>query len=197
LPKQTILQQAVDNDNPSFLQLLLNNKNDIQVKDETGQSLLHLTLGNENTKQLRILLDAGLDPNLGDNVGITPLHTFLNLILEKPKRKQFAQDAIALLVSRGANIHATGKFGVSPWHMVNWKKDGSLIFGADTLKIFITAVTPQEAQYVKKGPQEKERLIQSKLSAAKEFLPLFSPRKDALKTEIEKNLTNAITQSNN
>lgn len=62
-----------------------------------------------------------------------------------------------------------------------------LVFGADILKIFITTVSPQEALYAKKGLAEKEELIQSKLKAAKEFLPLFSPRKDTLRAEIEKN----------
>lgn len=194
VPVQTIMQQAVDNDNPLFLQVLIDNKNDIQVKDDHGQSLLHLTKDNETTEQLKILLDAGLNPNQGDTVGITPLHSFLNLIIVKPKKKQFAQKAIALLISRGADIHAVGKFGVSPWQMVNWKKDGSLVFGADTLKIFITTVSPQEVLYAKKGATQKEELIQSKLAAAKEFLPIFSPRKDALRAEIEKNLTNAYTR---
>ncbi len=188
---QTIMQQAVDNDNPSILEALIKRGNDITVKDATGQTLVHLTIDNENTDQLKILLTAGLDPNARDNAGITPLHLFLNAILEKPKEKAFAQDAIKVLLGAGADMHATGTFGVSPWEMVNWRKNGSALFDADTIVLFLTTISPQEAQYAQKGAQEKAELINNKLAAAKKYLPFYS-KTEPLKVEIEKNMNDAI-----
>ncbi len=190
------LQTAVDSDSPMIVKVLLDRGmeygNDKKVKDAYGQSLIHLTIDNESTKILKTLLKAGLNPSEGDAIGITPLHLYLNLILEKPRKKEFAQDAIRMLLNADADIYATGTFGISPWEMVNWRKNTLHVFPAEVITLFITHITPQEAAYAKKGDTEKQEVIQNKLNAAKAYLPFFSPRKEALKGEIEKNINHAI-----
>lgn len=190
------LQTAVESDNPFTVDVLIERGikygNDIHVKDVYGQNLIHLTIDNESNEILTKLLKEGLNPSEGDKLGITPLHLYLNLILERPMKKKFAQTVIKELLQAGADIHATGTFGVSPWEMVNWRKNNMPVFGADTIAIFLTSISPEEARYAQKGATEKAELIKQKLDAAKANLPLLSYKADALKAEIEKNISEAI-----
>ncbi|KAF3399279.1 hypothetical protein DPV78_006258 [Talaromyces pinophilus] len=78
----------------------------------TGQTPLMLSIESENIDAIKVLLDAGANPNLGDDDGITPI--FFALGMNPRKNKPFPQlppmnaiwiDIIRLLAEHGASVH--------------------------------------------------------------------------------------------
>lgn len=45
----------------------------IQQVDHLGRNALHLAVCTGNIRAIKLLLDSGVDPNIKDNVGMTPL----------------------------------------------------------------------------------------------------------------------------
>lgn len=203
--EETPLQQAVRNDIEFVVPQFIARGDDVRVEDIFGQTLIHLTINNDDTKILKKLIKAGVDVSKADNYGITPLHVYLNALLTDKSKGSLAQNALALLISAGADVNATGKLGVSPYEMAMWRKNNAFIFPLDTVKLFLGAVTKDDVTNLKTQlisaqhanstqllelPQVKE-FIKQKLAIAKAVLPLMT-NLDGVKYDTEQNIISAL-----
>ncbi|MDR1383829.1 MAG: ankyrin repeat domain-containing protein [Planctomycetaceae bacterium] len=85
--------------------LLDNDKSFLNYKDSNGLSLLHYAAAvNKNTDILKLLLDSGLDVDIKDSSGETPVFVTLNV------------STAEFLLENGANYRVVSKDGVTPLH---------------------------------------------------------------------------------
>ncbi|XP_050348179.1 uncharacterized protein LOC126772043 [Nymphalis io] len=69
--KEFLLAAEIGNDN--LLAIYIRRGMAIQQVDHLGRNALHLAVCSGNLRAIKLLLDAGVDPNVKDNVGMTPL----------------------------------------------------------------------------------------------------------------------------
>ncbi|MEO6435222.1 MAG: ankyrin repeat domain-containing protein [Tepidisphaeraceae bacterium] len=94
--------------NPQIAEAI-SNAADVNVADATGRTPLHWASNDSQASAaLKILLDHGARPMPKDRDGRTPLHL---------AARSGHADAIAALVSGGADVNATDRFGVTPLHL--------------------------------------------------------------------------------
>ena len=67
------LRQAIENDNPHQLQLLLDMGHDVNGKDEDGNSLLHIAARFNASGCIYLLIQKGLDIQKSNSLGETPV----------------------------------------------------------------------------------------------------------------------------
>ena len=68
------LIQAIKNKNFHQLRLLIELGHDVNVKDDAGDSLLHIAIeSNISIDLIRLIIESGADVNAEDKYGITPL----------------------------------------------------------------------------------------------------------------------------
>ena len=69
--------------NPSDLynmtKIMIENKLDINTKDDNGQTLLFQAIGTENLKLLKLLVENGANVNIKDNENNTPLKYMIDV----------------------------------------------------------------------------------------------------------------------
>ena len=96
---------------PAVVQEILKYKPDVNGRDQKGVTAINACLQAYHYKDkdvsvrevVRILLDAGADPNIADNTGMTPLIT-------NARDLEIAQ----MLIAHGANVNAQAKDGFTP-----------------------------------------------------------------------------------
>ncbi len=101
----SLLHYAAQYQSAIFYQLL-DAGADIYARDDEGRSVLHYAVSNPNSSPARTLLAAGLDPNLADYNGDTPLHS-----------KDLRPRLVAAFAAAGADLDKENKAGLSPVEM--------------------------------------------------------------------------------
>ena len=99
----------------------------VNAKDSTGKTALHLAVFNKNMDVVKSLITAGADVNAKDNNGMTPLHIIGDLSLKF--------EYIKPLVNAGANINETDKDGNTPLILASQFGD----FAYNTIKTLVEA----------------------------------------------------------
>ncbi|XP_023937149.2 putative ankyrin repeat protein RF_0381 [Bicyclus anynana] len=64
---------AAETGNHRLLEIYIRKGTDVQQIDHIGRNALHFAVCSNNLRPVQILLDAGVNPNIKDNVGMTPL----------------------------------------------------------------------------------------------------------------------------
>jgi ankyrin repeat protein len=86
---------------------LLNARSDVSLTESiNGKTLLHAAAGKLHSHNTNLLLERGVDPNIQDSQGLTPLH--LTVVPEA------GVDLTRLLLSRGARVDAKDGQGMTP-----------------------------------------------------------------------------------
>ncbi|MBQ7606699.1 MAG: ankyrin repeat domain-containing protein, partial [Desulfovibrionaceae bacterium] len=95
--KQTALMLALCalKPNPDVIRLLVNAGADINAKDKSGRTALHLAPGSHDAELAKILLSAGADCNAQTTDGLTPLMTGIMNRNSSPEFIQLLLDACA------------------------------------------------------------------------------------------------------
>lgn len=97
--------QAATLGNPILLQKCVDDKMDMNVCDENGQTPLHMAADKESVDCILILLKNGANINAADNEGTTPLHAAVI---------RGSLDVTKLLLENGANPDVEDEDGESP-----------------------------------------------------------------------------------
>ncbi len=96
---------------------------DVNARDGTGWTALHLTAMMARTEAAEVLLNHGADPNAKNNIGNTPLHTAVGLQVDHlDEAMAFLFECVhrsvaELLLQNGADVNARNEFGASPLHL--------------------------------------------------------------------------------
>ena len=105
----TLLHWAAKDGNRKMVMQLIAMKADMNARDSTGQTPLHMSVTNSNNAEIsKLLIDAGAEVNARDNAGKMPMHNAVTA------------DSVNLLAAHNADVNArdnTGKtalFFVSP-----------------------------------------------------------------------------------
>lgn len=88
-----------------IMDFLIKNGADLNMKDESGWSLLHYAARRNNGKALAVLLKAGANVNIKNNEGETPLHI-------ASQGKRFS--AVRVLLKHGADVDIVDNKGLTP-----------------------------------------------------------------------------------
>ncbi len=105
---------AMKGDYLTLEKMLLNEPKIIYSKDTLGKNLLHYAVCSGSKKTMELLYRYGIDMNVQDKTGMTPLHVCAMWDLKGPAR---------WLVQHGADIKKKDKFGDTVLHT-------SAVFGA-------------------------------------------------------------------
>ncbi|KAI1264811.1 ankyrin repeat-containing domain protein [Xylariaceae sp. FL1019] len=95
------------------VRLLLGWKADVEIRDRSGSTALHMAAHADNPLRYKILLDAGANPSVIDNAGQTPLH---RAVLFCSPESRVAK--VEMLLERGAIINVVDGVGYTPLHIV-------------------------------------------------------------------------------
>ncbi|AXK60905.1 ankyrin repeat domain-containing protein [Candidatus Chromulinivorax destructor] len=74
-----ILHQAINCDNITMVQFLLDLQADLNMQDEQGDTPIHLAIKNNNKPVIQLLLEKDIDVNIPNNKNITPLYSAVKL----------------------------------------------------------------------------------------------------------------------
>lgn len=103
---ETPLLYAASRGHASCMQLLIDAGADVHTVNAAGAGILHLAY---LAPCIRLGLGAGLDPNLRDGVGATPLHRAASSL---------SVEAVRLLIAAGAALDAQDAEGNTPLHAI-------------------------------------------------------------------------------
>ena len=92
----------------SFIGILAANGADVNAKDSSGDTPLHMAAEKFGTTACEVLLAHGANVNTQNAIGNTPLH---RAVLRSDEQ---AVNVVQLLVSNGANVNVRSNGGVSP-----------------------------------------------------------------------------------
>lgn len=112
------IQLAVKHSNLEMLNLFIEHNADTIVKDNRGQSLLHLAIYQKDEEICAKLISIGLDVNAQDEDGSTPLHVAVELN---------EIELVKTLLENEADIHKTDIDDYSPLHTAARVKNSSEI----------------------------------------------------------------------
>ena len=98
--------------------LLIDKGMDVNAKDNTGETPLHIAARGNRDEIAVALIGAGADANAKENTGETPLHVAAS------ENKAEAADA---LIAAGANIHAKDNAGATPLHAAVISRSAGLV----------------------------------------------------------------------
>lgn len=102
----------VNNQKKDLINVLKNNKNNINIQDKDGDTPLHIAIFLCNYDIVKILLDYGTDTNIKDKWGQTAVHRLYFGIKDDDIVK-----IIQLLENRNINFSDTDNFGNTVLHM--------------------------------------------------------------------------------
>ncbi len=109
----TALHSAAQHDNLAIVELLLKYGANPNSVDYRGETPLHSAAQCNNLPAVELLLKHGANPNSADRYGVTPL-------LIACRRGYPYKRLIRTLIDAGADIHATGRDGRTPLHLIAW-----------------------------------------------------------------------------
>ena len=108
----TPLMMAAARGNVAMVEFLIACGSILTARDDYGQNVLHFAADARDHLIITRCLDAGLDPNIADDLGRTPLHIlFDGSYSSRP-------DLVALLLSRGASPNARDHQGRTALHLL-------------------------------------------------------------------------------
>ena len=102
---RTNLHHAAVSNDPQLVTDSLNKGEDINAKDENGDTPLMLAAQTGHTELCGILIDAGANINLQNNAGSTALHQAIGENRTK---------TVKFLIENGADLNIKNNFGVTP-----------------------------------------------------------------------------------
>ncbi len=118
--KEIFLEFAVKaNPNPEVIKLLLEKGADINIKSNTGETILIMAAMNPNPEIMEMFIDKGFDVNAKDNQGYTALiMTTINSCSPK---------IIKMLIDAGADVNEKNEFGDTALISAAWKANPEAI----------------------------------------------------------------------
>lgn len=123
-PKEETLIDLIKAGKSEELQERLNGSA-VNMRDEDGNTLLHIAAIKNDTVIVRLLINMDADLEAQNNTGATPLQAALN---------NSAYDAVKVLVEYNANIFAKDNEGEKPFDTACKKNVSNLILTAQTVK---------------------------------------------------------------
>lgn len=116
---RTVFHSLASNNEAKALMLMLEYGVDINERDESGMTAMHMAVRCEDPLEaLEMLLEWGADTDVYEPVsGYTPLHTAV--YMESPI-------AVEMLLRRGASVGARTLKGETPLHVAAWKTPHNL-----------------------------------------------------------------------
>ena len=137
--KKTPLQIACDNKYEKIVEVLLEGGANFKMKFHQKRSTLHYIVGVNHPGIMKLFLDKGLDPNVRDCRGETPL-----TYGAKSCAKGISMDVVELLVQYGADIDAADVNGITALHIASSLFDHGVVKRLLRLKANINARTKNE-----------------------------------------------------
>ncbi|XMB65932.1 ankyrin repeat domain-containing protein [Mycoplasmatota bacterium zrk1] len=109
------------------IEYMIERETDMNIVDQEGNSPLHIICDyhyyecekGEDINILNLLLSSGIDPNLKNNVGDTPIHVAC--------KSSENLSVVVVLVENGADINSKNFNGLSPLHYASISSDHSII----------------------------------------------------------------------
>ena len=103
----SLLHQAVRNNCPTLVEILISSGADLEAKDNSGETPLHSAAERNHLELAELLISSGAEVNVKRNDGSMPLHDAA------------ANDSLAvaeLLISSGAEVNVKDNSGWTPLH---------------------------------------------------------------------------------
>lgn len=125
----TPLMMAAARGNVAMVEFLIACGSIVTARDDFGQNVLHFAADSRDLRMMGLCLDAGLDPNLSDDEGRTPLHILFD------GSDSSRPDLVALLLSRGASPNARDHEGRTVLHLL--AQDSS--YHSESLRLLVAA----------------------------------------------------------
>jgi ankyrin repeat protein len=118
---RTPLMIAAQAGNMKSVEFLIKNNADLNVKNIAERTALHFAVDsdNPNPKLVARLIEAGANPNIGDNFGRTPMMV--------ATQKPFNTQLIEVLIQKGADINAVDGSGATALMHAAWNKNGAAV----------------------------------------------------------------------
>lgn len=115
-----------------YLKDVLSTGIDINIKSETGWTLLIYAVENDRNEMVEFLINNGADVNFQSSGGWTPLHQAVDLSIDgtiQSGRKQGEEpiDMIKFLLEKGAEVDKKDNRGVSPIDIAKSYKSEKII----------------------------------------------------------------------
>jgi hypothetical protein len=111
------IHDAIRYEDDPLAEELISQGLDLNLRDENGDTPLHLAVKKNNLKIVQSLLEEGADPNLKDALGFTPLHL---------STQQDFDQISKLLLQSGADVHSESNGGNTPTYFAI--QEGNLDF---------------------------------------------------------------------
>ncbi|CZR40857.1 uncharacterized protein FPRO_10445 [Fusarium proliferatum ET1] len=137
----TPLHYAAQRGNPEGIELLLRYGANAHARTKDGRTALHLALevrisfDRDILRTVNLLLDSGIDANVKDSKGLTPLHTAClpynpNVLGQSTEKRSSSLHAclsygvkiVGMLIDKGADVNALDNKGTSPFQMVTRRR---------------------------------------------------------------------------
>jgi len=136
--RSALFVAAMSDHSADIVRLLLANRADTHVLDETKMTALHAATVGSDAETIRLFLDAGLTVNAADAGGFTPL-------MNAAQRGNV--EAVNLLLARGADPNIVSALGDPSSHVTTQVKNGTLALGHFTA--LLLAATSGSADMVR------------------------------------------------
>jgi len=100
--------KAVENSNIEFVKKYIEEGGAVNVKDNSGDTILHIAVDNNNLEMVKFLLENGANANTEDEWSGTPLHYAIN---------DNSIEIVELLLENGADVNIKNELNQTPIHL--------------------------------------------------------------------------------
>ena len=114
-------------DNEKAIELLLQQRADVNIPDPTGRNALLVSVGSHQKEYIALLVSNGIDINSQDNDGNIALHYPLFNVLENKLYLPLSKEIVKILMEEGADPHIRNKGGKSPTDLAVESGENELI----------------------------------------------------------------------